>query len=225
MSMVTANEFVEKAKGVLDKKTVYLWGTFGAPLTETVISQKSKQYPSFYTASKQAELRQYLGKGYFAFDCVGLIKGLLWGWSGTAATYGGAKYQANDVPDIDANMMIKKCNPSTDFKTIEAGEVVWLQGHIGIYIGDGKVIEASTKWSNGVQVTALGNIGSIKGYNTRSWTSHGKLPWIEYSRSNADIVRTMKNKKYISNETYWLNVLDGKQVPNPDYLKAIFEKL
>ena len=32
----------------------------------------------------------------YGFDCVNLIKGVLWGWSGDASkTYGGAAYKSN----------------------------------------------------------------------------------------------------------------------------------
>lgn len=39
----------------------------------------------------------------FGFDCVCLIKGVLWGWHGDKnAVYGGATYTSNGVPDIGA---------------------------------------------------------------------------------------------------------------------------
>ena len=61
------------------------------------------------------------------------------------------------------------------------GEAVWMSGHIGIYIGDGLAVECTPKWENKVQITAVGNIGSKSGYNTRRWTKHGKLPYVDYT--------------------------------------------
>ena len=58
---------------------------------------------------------------------------------------------------------------------------MWLSGHIGIYIGDGLVVECSPKWENGVQITALANLGTKAGYNARKWTKWGKLPYIDYT--------------------------------------------
>ena len=42
-------------------------------------------------------------------------------------------------------------------------------------------MECTPAWKNGVQITAVGNIGSKSGYPTRYWTKHGKLPWVDYS--------------------------------------------
>ena len=90
-------------------------------------------------------------------------------------------YASNGVPDLGADTMITKCSGvSADFGGIVPGEAVWLPGHIGVYIGGGKVIECSPAFKNCVQVTACLNIGAISGMNGRKWTKHGKLPYITY---------------------------------------------
>ena len=180
----TSKEFVAKAVNVAKNyKTLYILGCFGAPMNE----KNKKRYTKNNSYNKgRAKIINAASPDTFGFDCVCLIKGLLWGWSGDVSkTYGGATYQSNGVPDIGANAMIKKCTDvSTNFSSIEPGEVVWLDGHIGIYIGDGLAVECTPKWANKVQVTAVGNMGSKEGYNSRTWTKHGKLPWIEYSRKS-----------------------------------------
>ena len=125
----------------------------------------------------------------FGFDCVCLIKGILWGWNGDAsAAYGGAKYKANGVPDINADMMITKCSGvTTDFAKIKVGEVLWRKGHIGVYIGNGLGVECTPKWDNGVQITAVANIGKKSGYNARTWTKHGKLPYVTYTEQSTPV--------------------------------------
>lgn len=182
---MTNKEFVEKLKDIAaDYKTVYMWGVFGAPVTEKVISDKTAQYPSWYTAAKQALFRSLIGKGYFAFDCVNLLKAILWGWNGDSSkSYGGAKYASNGVPDVNADGMIAKClRVTTDFSNVEVGEALWMSGHIGVYIGDGLAVECTPAWENKVQITAVGNIGKKKGYNTRTWTKHGHIPYITYEK-------------------------------------------
>lgn len=160
-----------------------MYGCFGQPVTASLIEAKSKQYPSFYTAAKRAELKKLIGKGYFGTDCIGLIKMIFWQWDGSISkTNGGAKYASNGVPDISADMMIQKCKGvSTDFSKIEVGEFLWIPGHCAVYIGNGLACEATPKWKNSVQITAVGNIGAKPGYNTRTWSKHGKLPFLTYS--------------------------------------------
>lgn len=173
-----ANSFTSKLYDIAtNHKTVYAWGMFGSPITKSIVSGKAKQYPAWYTDGKVNSVFVPLcGKNppYWGFDCIGLIKGVLWGWEGkTSATYGGAVYASNSVPDLSADAMIGRCSEvSTNFKSIAIGEFLWMKGHCGVYIGNGNVVESSPKWANGVQVTAL---------TARNWLKHGKLPWVEYS--------------------------------------------
>ena len=160
-------------------KTLYVLGGFGQPLTDYNKQRMIKLYP--YNA-KRSGLINAATKDTFAWDCVGLIKGIMWGWSASSTdANGGARYQSNGVPDIGADTMIRACaNVSTDFSNIQIGEVVWKEGHIGVYIGNGLAAESSPAWADKVQITAVGNIGTKTGYNTRWWTKHGKLPYIKY---------------------------------------------
>lgn len=202
--MMTAAELVKKHLDVANSyKTVYMWGCFGAPVTENLIREKAAQYPDWYNAERQARFRALIGKGYFGFDCVNLTKGLLWGWSGNVSSaYGGAKYASNGVPDVSADSAIKLCKDvSTDFKTIQPGEALWMPGHWGVYVGGGLAVECTPAWDNGVQITCVGNLGTKAGYNIRRWTKHGKMPWITYGASAA--ADTQKNGEIIINgKTY-----------------------
>lgn len=173
-------EFVEKVKDVAENyKTLYIMGCFGAPMTAANKKRYCKNH-SYNKKPTRVALIQDASADTFGFDCVNLIKGILWGWKGlTNKTYGGAAYAVNGVPDIGADRMITKCSElSTDFSNIEIGEAVWVKGHIGVYVGDGLAIECTPKWKNGVQFTACNC--DVDGYNRRNWTKHGKLPYIEY---------------------------------------------
>lgn len=180
--ITTGKQLAERALDVAQNfKTLYVMGCFGSPMTPA----NKTRYCNNHTYNKAATRQRMINaatEDTFGFDCVCFIKGLLWGWYGdTAKQYGGAAYTSNGVPDISADGMIAVCSGvSTDFSKIEVGEAVWLKGHIGIYIGDGLAVECSPKWANKVQVTAVGNIGAKAGYNTRTWTKHGKLPYITY---------------------------------------------
>ncbi len=181
MEMVmTAKELAEKCRMLATQyKTLYILGCFGAPMT----AKNRKRYANNYAYNRQSERTakiQAADENTFGFDCVCMIKGLLWGWSGDGSkTYGGAKYKANGVPDASADSLFRKCEEqSEDFSCVEIGEAVWLPGHIGIYIGDGLVVECTPKWADGVQITACNC--HKEGYQTRTWNKHGKLPYICY---------------------------------------------
>ena len=90
--MITSNEFIQRLlDAAKNHKTVYANGMFGHLISEEIISQKAQQLPGWYTASRQADLRELIGKEYFGFDCVCLVKGILWGWNGDVSKkYGGA---------------------------------------------------------------------------------------------------------------------------------------
>ena len=188
MAVMKASEFVAKLKAVAQNyKTLYVMGCFGAPLTGGNVSR----YCNNHEYNKQAARTQMIKAAanqnppVFGFDCVCLIKGILWGWNGDASkTYGGASYAVNGVPDIGADTMITKCKGiSTNFSNVEVGEALWCSGHIGVYIGGGLAVECSPAFDNDVQITAVKNMGTKSGYNARTWTKHGKLPYIEYDNA------------------------------------------
>ena len=189
-----ASDFVAKLKDIATNyKTLYVMGCFGAPMT----AANKKRYIDHHPYNKQparVKLINAASTDTFGFDCVCLIKGVLWGWTGDKAkVYGGAKYATNGVPDADANTMINLCSEvSTDFSKIEIGEAVWTNGHIGVYIGNGLASECTPAWKNRVQITACNYPKS--GYSTRKWKKHGKLPYIDYTVASAAPAKTSKPK-------------------------------
>jgi hypothetical protein len=172
-----------------DFKTLYVMGCFGAPMTESNKARYCKNH-SYNKDAKRTAMIQAATSDTFGFDCVCLIKGILWGWRGALNTnYGGASYKSNGVPDIGADSMIKVClDVSTDFSKIEIGEAVWMEGHIGVYVGGGLAVECTPKWDNKVQLTACNQ--TVSGYNRRNWTKHGKLPYITYIKQDEEVLVT-----------------------------------
>lgn len=163
-------------------KTLYVMGCFGAPMTE----ENKQRYTTNHEYNARSHRRKLIMEASadtFGFDCVCLIKGLLWGWDGdTGHIYGGANYGSNGVPDIGTEQIIGVCSDvSTDFGKIAVGELLWMKGHVGIYIGDGLCVECTPAWMNRVQITAVHNIGRKSGYNGRIWSKHGKLPYVAYT--------------------------------------------
>lgn len=188
--MMTDKEFIEAAKKALYSKTMYVNGAFGAPAT----AYNKARYSNKRNAGRIHKI-QNAPLGTYFFDCVCLVKGLLWGWR--ADPYdrnGGAVYASNGVPDVGEDVMIKMCTySSTNFAGIVPGAVVWLPGHIGIYIGDGLVIEATAAWTSNVLMSCCGNVGRKSGYPVRTWTKWGKLPWVQYTQEE-DMTRAETEK-------------------------------
>ena len=170
-------------------KTLYVLGCFGWPMTEER-KQRAKSAQSYNRKPDRAAKIDAATADTFGFDCVCFIKALLWGWNGdTSLNYGGAKYGSNGVPDIDESARLNACSDvSTNFSNISVGEAVWMPGHIGIYIGDGLAVECTPIWKDGVQITAVHNIGTKSGYNGRTWTKHGKLPYVTYEADRKSVV-------------------------------------
>ena len=178
-----SNEFVNLVKKVANNyKTIYILGAFGAPMNNKNKSRYTKNYSYNAEPARKNKILN-ASNDTFGFDCVCLIKGILWGWNGNQnMTYGGAEYCSNGVPDVNADQMMNYCtNISNNFSNIKIGEVVHMPGHIGIYIGDGLAVECTPIWKDGVQITAVGNIEKKSGYNTRYWENHGMLKFIDYN--------------------------------------------
>ena len=221
-------ELVEKALDIAKNyKTTYIWGGIGLPITAETIKRAEKSYSKNTTSGYAAAAKKLSGDPKaFYFDCIGLIKSILWGWVGdNSKTYGGAKYASNGIPDIGADAAITKCSEvSTNFSTISPGEAVWCKGHIGIYIGDGLAVECTPSWKNGVQITAVGNIGGKSGYKTRYWTKHGKLPWVDYSEEQEDIAMTEKEIRRIVREEVEKMQTELAAEPASPWAQAFWDK-
>lgn len=181
--MMKSSELVAKVTDIAKHyKTLYVMGCFGAPMTAANKTRYTQNH-SYNKAAARTAMIMAASDDTFGFDCVNLIKGVLWGWTGDKSkAYGGAKYAVNGVPDIGADTMITKCKDASfcGWDKVDPGEVVWTNGHIGVYIGNGLAVECTPKWANRVQITAVANMGSKSGYNARRWKKHGHIPYVEY---------------------------------------------
>lgn len=198
---MTNKELVERIIDIAQNhKTVYALGMWGQPISKSIITRKSAQLPSWYTAAKKERLNAKIGTGTFGFDCVCLIKAVLWGWTGdTSKSNGGAVYTSNGVPDFGSDSLSLWENISDDFNSVIPGEILWMKGHVGLYIGNGLCVECSPRWKNKVQITAVANVGQKAGYNCRTWTKHAQLPWVEYKDKSDSTI--FENETETSSDT------------------------
>lgn len=144
----------------------YVYGTYGEVLDPSAFEFKKNQYPDEVGGYADFIKQNWLG-GRTA-DCVGLIKG--YGWL-NADTHQ-VEYGTNGMPDISANAMYEYASEKGTIDTIPEipGLAVWHKGHIGIYIGNGKVVQAANTTA-GVILTNLSDT---------AWTHWLKVPYITY---------------------------------------------
>lgn len=186
--MMKVDDFVFMLiKAATQYNTLYVMGCIGAPINKSTAKRYIDAYSYNRTEEREKMINDAIDTNCFGFDCICLIKTILWGWKADFShQYGGAVYQSNGVSDITLDSMLEKCtNVSDDFSSMKIGEYLWTTGHCGIYIGGGLAVECTPKWENGVQITAVENIGKVDGYNSRIWKKHGILPYLEYSENES----------------------------------------
>lgn len=144
----------------------YVYGTYGNVLTEGLLQDRAAVFGGEVTNYMDFIRQNWLGKR--TADCVGLIKG--YGWYDSAS--GGIVVGSNGMMDVTANGMFESADVKGTIDTIPEvpGLAVWHQGHIGIYIGNGEVIEAMNT-TRGVTRTKLAG---------REWTHWLQIPYISY---------------------------------------------
>ena len=116
----------------------YIYGTYGNVLTENLLQDRAAVFGSEVTDYMDFIRQNWIGKR--TADCVGLIKG--YGWYDSAS--GEIMVGTNSMMDVGANAMFSNATVKGTIDTIPEvpGLAVWVDGHIGIYIGNGEVIEA-----------------------------------------------------------------------------------
>lgn len=159
-------DLVEWAKQAYAKKWGYVYGTYGEVLTESILTTKISQFPEQVGENEEFIRQHWLG-GRTA-DCIGLIKGYAWFNCDT----GKIEYRSNGVRDTGSDPMLDMATEKGAIDTMPdiPGIAVWMDGHIGIYVGDGQTIHAANT-ELGVIMTPLSQSG---------WTHWLKIPYITY---------------------------------------------
>lgn len=161
----------------------YWYGTCIYKCSNSLLSRKAKQYPSHYGDSRTATYKKHIAAKEVCADCIGAAKGYAWtnGGEGVVEAIGNdnnitSKYGSNKCPDKGANSMFAyakdKGMPWGAISTIPEipGLAVTFSGHVGYYIGNGKVIEFKG-FSYGCKETVL---------SAGKWTHWYMLPFIDY---------------------------------------------
>ena len=135
-------------------------------LDRSLLDAKVEQYPDNVGIYQDFIESHWLNRR--TADCIGLIKGYSWLNEETLQI----EYGSNGMPDINADSMYHSNAEKGPISTIPEipGLAVWRPGHIGVYIGNGKVIEA--------KATKIGVVETDLSAGT--WTHWIKIPYIQY---------------------------------------------
>ena len=179
--MISANALIDKFQYAVDVKGGYQWGTAGVLWTEA----KQKQRVSYMVNKYGADWKK-TGKGdnyyyaalygskwigHYVWDCSGLFA-----WS-FKELGGSIAHGSNSIYDRYCSAKGKLSGGKrTDGKDLLPGTAVFTgsasdHGHIGLYIGGGKVIEA--------QGTQAGVV--VSDVTLKKWTYWGELKGVDYS--------------------------------------------
>lgn len=152
----------------------YWYGTFGNIATESLFQSKAKQYASTGYYTKWKDYSSQYGKR--VHDCVGLIKGYLWSDTPTSTP----KYNASQDKSAQGMYAASTIKGAIETFPMKAGQLVYKSTsktdakkihHVGVYIGDGYVIEAMGH-EEGVVKTKFAGAG---------WTHWSQCPYISAS--------------------------------------------
>ena len=167
--MITTTDLIAKFQYALDNKWGYIWGTAGVMWTQARQDALNKT-----TDSDRAMSRKYGKKwiGHMVADCSGLFT---WAFK----QLGGTMYHgSNTMWDKYCTAKGKLINGvRDDGAELQPGTAVFTynkntkkRGHVGLYIGNGLVIEAA-----GTQE------GVITSKVTGKWTEWGELVGVSYN--------------------------------------------
>jgi hypothetical protein len=184
------------------ERWAYIWSFYGLVATDERIDRALAHYPS-QVGRYIDYIRKYC-KGRRAVDCVGLIKSYLW-WQGNGPVY-------DPTTDLNADMMHERAKEKGSISTIPEipGICVWRRGHIGVYIGNGYVIEAKG--------TMYGVVKSR--VNEGTWTHWHKCPFISYGKEEDKLFIDVDESRWSYREikkAYDLGLIrgEGNGVFNP----------
>lgn len=167
--MITTQALIEKFQYALDNQWGYIWGTAGVLWTKAKQEQIEKT-----TDSDREYSRKYGSKwiGHYVADCSGLFT---WAFKQLGGTmYHGSNTMYNSWCTAKGKL---KNGKRTDGKELLPGTAVFTyssatgkRGHVGLYIGNGWVIEA--------QGTKAGVVKSA--VTLSKWVDWGELKGVDY---------------------------------------------
>ena len=170
----------------------YWYGTYYLKCKESLLNRKAKQYPDHYGEKRMPTYRKHIAAGQMCGDCVnGAIKGAVWSELGKRES----AYNTHSCPDKSADGMFEYCKKAgMEWGAIstmpdEIGLAVRMAHHVGVYVGNGEVVEWRG-FAYGCVITKL---------SARKWLHWYRLPWTEYVTEPAEKESTLLGARLLKN--------------------------
>lgn len=176
--MITNYQLVNFCEQALKKQSFYMWGTYGKLITKSLILSKAKQYPDRYSTTRQQFLLTHVDGVSVGCDCAGLIKWALW-------TEGdiNSPIRFHEPTDRNTTMLYNAATLKGPMAVLPEipGLIVYRKGHVGVYIGKGKVIECTLGGrGDGIVKTDL---------SQGQWTHWLKIPEVVYIENTSPAIK------------------------------------
>lgn len=222
--MISSQALIDKFRFALDNHWGYIWGTAGIMWTQAKQDQKVaymvSQYGKDWQKNAEAKKDNYYSAavngskwiGHTVADCSGLFA---WAFKqlGGAIAHG-----SNSIYDRYCTSKKGKLTDALK-KTILPGTAVFTgdssgHGHIGLYVGDGKVIEASGT----IAGVCVSNITAGK------WTYYGELKGVDYTQAGENQPIPAPSAP-VDEQTPVTNLPTLKRGNKGEYVKQLQQKL
>lgn len=173
----TAEGLVEYAKTHLHTPHIYLWDGVGEYITDEVLDRLIAKYPDWYTPERIAVRRSLVDRNIRGWDCIGLIISYKWGdyHQGKPELYNAEEHWGTGQLFRQEGLVKGEIGTLPE----RPGLVVYMQGHVGVYIGGGQVIECTCKNVKTWDYELLGGIHQTS-LSDRPWTHWLEFPGIRY---------------------------------------------
>lgn len=156
--------------------TPYVYGMDGQVFTKTHLNNLKKTYKSIYNDDYVKQVSKSLGKQ--VFDCSGSINSYIMD--------DGKNYDPKR--DYSSSSIYEKSplrKHISAYESMPIGSIVWREGHVGTYVGDGYVIETRSAYGKGLEKRKI---------SEGNWKYIVLHPAIEYE--NETKVETESEPKY-----------------------------
>lgn len=159
---------VNFAYKALNEKWGYVYGGKGQLMTEELVDAITNSGDKMYDSMKYRE-KTKAWVGQRATDCSGLIMDYFW-WAGDDINP--IRLLCEEIGGFNADNMLNAATIKGEIDTLpeRPGTLLHRKGHVGIYIGNGEVIEAKGV-EHGVVKTKL-----VAG----KWKNWSQSPWVDY---------------------------------------------